>query len=349
MSSVDSTNTTANITERIRKNPHAISSLELLRAKRTIGGGHIPPALAGWAHLVVEPDDTEQDDPSPPRGCIFLGPQQSAGKYKLDALRSASPPVGAIVNCTNAFPNHHESDSISYCRVAINDEAGANILAFLDGTSEFIHHYIEKGISVLVHCQMGASRSATVVIAYLMKYRSMSREEAYNHIKERRPQVNPNAGFWRQLQLYGKRLGQNEDSKKSFLMNEETPFDKHWAETSLASFHTIGHIANSTIELFPEFNSACDFEKIIFAALDFVFGRGVLESDLNWLGALCDALRSLGVNPVPLIDELLLVGSDFMELWCGEVSEENIRSVKYKTKVQRVSISKGVVSSKGRF
>jgi len=328
MSSIENTNAAANIKEQHRKNPHGISYLELLRAKRTIGEGYIPPSLADWAHLVVQPDDIKQDDPIPPRGCIFLGPQQSAGKYKLDALRSASPPVGAIVNCTNAFPNHHEGDSITYCRVAINDEAGANILVYLDGTTEFIHHYIEKGISVLVHCQMGASRSSTVVIAYLMKYRSMSREEAYNHIKERRPQVNPNAGFWRQLQLYGQRLCQNEDSKKNLLKKEEIQFDKHWAETSLALFQTIGHIADDNIELFPEVNSACDFEKIIFAALDFVFGRGVLPSDLSWLGALCDVFGSLGVDPVSLIDKLFLDGSVFMELWYGEVSEESIVSVR---------------------
>jgi hypothetical protein len=50
-------------------------------------------------------------------------------------------------------------------RVPINDEIGANILAYLEDTSDFIHRHILKGHLVPVHCQMGISRSATVVIA----------------------------------------------------------------------------------------------------------------------------------------------------------------------------------------
>ena len=120
--------------------------------------GYVQPTLAEWAHLVVEPSDSS-------RGSIFLGPQQAAGKNKLVPLKEASPPITAIVNCTNVFPNHHESEFITYCRIAVNDEAGANILVYLEGAVKFIRHQILIGSSVLVQCQMGVSRSSTVVIA----------------------------------------------------------------------------------------------------------------------------------------------------------------------------------------
>jgi len=48
---------------------------------------------------------------------------------------------------------------------------------------------------VLVHCHMGVSRSATVVIAYLMKYFHMTHREAYNFVKKKRSVINPNEGF----------------------------------------------------------------------------------------------------------------------------------------------------------
>ena len=53
--------------------------------------------------------------------------------------------------------------------------------------------------AVLVHCQSGISRSASVVIFALMKLDSMSLAAAYRHVKSKRLCIRPNAGFMRQL------------------------------------------------------------------------------------------------------------------------------------------------------
>ncbi|XP_030375144.1 dual specificity protein phosphatase 19 [Scaptodrosophila lebanonensis] len=57
---------------------------------------------------------------------------------------------------------------------------------------------------VLVHCNAGVSRSASVVIAYLIQRRDMSFEEAYNLVKSWRPCIQPNAGFMQQLKQYNR-------------------------------------------------------------------------------------------------------------------------------------------------
>jgi predicted protein tyrosine phosphatase len=53
--------------------------------------------------------------------------------------------------------------------------------------------------AVLVHCQGGVSRSASVVIYALMTLESTSLAAAYRHVKSKRPCIRPNAGFMRQL------------------------------------------------------------------------------------------------------------------------------------------------------
>ena len=94
-------------------------------------------------------------------GLLYLGSQESAvfeqGKNDLQNLG-----IGAICNCTQSFPCSHPKP-MEYTRVNIADSKNASILEHLDAATSFIHKYIQKGIGVLVHCQMGVSRSSSVV------------------------------------------------------------------------------------------------------------------------------------------------------------------------------------------
>ncbi|KPA85462.1 putative dual-specificity protein phosphatase [Leptomonas pyrrhocoris] len=56
--------------------------------------------------------------------------------------------------------------------------------------------------SVVVHCMVGVSRSAAVVIAYMMKKYNISRDAAIRFIRCTRPVIQPNPGFQRQLELW---------------------------------------------------------------------------------------------------------------------------------------------------
>lgn len=57
--------------------------------------------------------------------------------------------------------------------------------------------------SVAVHCLVGMSRSATLVLAYLMRATRAPRDELLALIKERRAIVQPNPGFMSQLLTWG--------------------------------------------------------------------------------------------------------------------------------------------------
>ncbi|XP_019601564.2 dual specificity protein phosphatase 13B isoform X4 [Rhinolophus sinicus] len=74
-----------------------------------------------------------------------------------------------------------------------------------------VARYIRTALSVpqgrvLVHCAMGVSRSATVVLAFLMIYENMTLEEAIQTVQAHRA-ICPNSGFLRQLQVLDNRLG----------------------------------------------------------------------------------------------------------------------------------------------
>ncbi|XP_042096750.1 dual specificity protein phosphatase 13A isoform X6 [Ovis aries] len=74
-----------------------------------------------------------------------------------------------------------------------------------------VARYIRSALSVpqgrvLVHCAMGVSRSATVVLAFLMICENMTLVEAIQTVQARRD-ICPNSGFLRQLQVLDNRLG----------------------------------------------------------------------------------------------------------------------------------------------
>ena len=52
---------------------------------------------------------------------------------------------------------------------------------------------------VLVHCNLGISRSTSLILAYLMKTFNATLMEAFKYLRHRRPIVCPNLGFLHQL------------------------------------------------------------------------------------------------------------------------------------------------------
>ncbi len=57
-----------------------------------------------------------------------------------------------------------------------------------------------------MHCAAGRSRSATLIIAYLMKSRRMSLRDAIYVVRLARPMIKPNLGFFQQLCRFEKDL-----------------------------------------------------------------------------------------------------------------------------------------------
>lgn len=95
----------------------------------------------------------------------------------------------------------HPDSSIVYLQVYVADMKQFPILpCCIKWFFPFIDRVLEKGETVLVHCAAGKSRSAGVVIGYLMYRQSLSFEEALGVVRKARPQVSTK--FEDQLKLW---------------------------------------------------------------------------------------------------------------------------------------------------
>jgi len=68
-----------------------------------------------------------------------------------------------------------------------------------------IESLLEKG-NLFIHCQMGISRSASISMALLVKYKDMTVEDAFTYLKAKRRVVNPNFSFMVQLHQFQRDL-----------------------------------------------------------------------------------------------------------------------------------------------
>uniref|UniRef100_A0A182VRE3 Uncharacterized protein n=1 Tax=Anopheles minimus TaxID=112268 RepID=A0A182VRE3_9DIPT len=79
-----------------------------------------------------------------------------------------------------------------------------DLIRHFEDSNRFIADSLAEGRHVLVHCYFGVSRSATIVIAYVMQKYRLGYEAAYQRVKAKRCFVMPNPGFVNQLKLYGR-------------------------------------------------------------------------------------------------------------------------------------------------
>ncbi|RWS28659.1 dual specificity protein phosphatase 19-like protein [Leptotrombidium deliense] len=128
---------------------------------------------------------------------LHLGSQDVA--HNFDMLKRCG--VSHILNVASGVQNAFQ-DSFVYKNVEMLDTPDFDLQSCLSACIEFIDDCRKASGVCLVHCNAGVSRSASVVIAYLIHTRSITYEEAFDIVKRARPCINPNSGFVNQLKLW---------------------------------------------------------------------------------------------------------------------------------------------------
>lgn len=123
---------------------------------------------------------------------LWLG--DMAGAYNKITLKKNG--ITHILTVADGIAPKYPSLFI-YKIIRILDSPQANLKQHFQTCIAFIKDSISHGGIVLVHCFAGVSRSATIVIAYLMQEHGMTYNEALNYVKKQRYFINPNDGFKR--------------------------------------------------------------------------------------------------------------------------------------------------------
>jgi len=129
-------------------------------------------------------------------GDIFIGNLEGACSYELCKKNN----IAVIMNLsTKAIKKHPK---ITYYAFPIGDLPCEDIFSLFNMSSDIIDSHLQAGQNVLVNCNMGVSRSTTIVLAYIIKKTEMELDAALALCRRFRACCNPNPGFIKQLKRY---------------------------------------------------------------------------------------------------------------------------------------------------
>jgi protein-tyrosine phosphatase len=125
-----------------------------------------------------------------------------------------------VLNCTTEAPNRFPAE-LEYLTLRLEDSPRVSLSAQFDRCARWMDRAIRGGGAVLVHCQMGKSRSVTLAAAFLMwsdhldgrsgAARPLGWQQALARVRRARPQARPNCGFLQQLSEYERTLAAQRD------------------------------------------------------------------------------------------------------------------------------------------
>ena len=132
---------------------------------------------------------------------IYLG--DIDGAREVDYLKKQG--IKYIINLAGTmFSPEYEEGLFTRKMIEIMDFPKENIFQYFKECIDFI----EKADKIYIHCMAGVSRSASIVIAYIMWKEHKNYNEAFAFVKKYRF-IYPNFGFVYQLKYFGKLLIEN--------------------------------------------------------------------------------------------------------------------------------------------
>ncbi|CAD8086968.1 unnamed protein product [Paramecium primaurelia] len=146
-----------------------------------------------------------------PNGALWLGNIKAAQNIQNLSKENIRTVITVASNVNISYPKHQK---IIHKIFKVHDKENVTIQELIEMTNEEIEEGMKIG-SVLVHCMAGISRSATCVIAYLMYQNKWVFEKTLKFVKSKRPCVNPNEGFKKQLISYSNEIQKKLIPKKT--------------------------------------------------------------------------------------------------------------------------------------
>jgi len=128
---------------------------------------------------------------------VFLG--SISASYNLNILKELG--ITHVVSVIAGYEPPFPSD-FKYLVINALDNENNDLSNIFDESNTFIDQCLEDGGKVLIHCAAGRSRSASILIAYLMNTFGMNFFHSLRALQNKRKIVEPNPEFKKQLQNY---------------------------------------------------------------------------------------------------------------------------------------------------
>jgi protein-tyrosine phosphatase len=144
---------------------------------------------------------------------LYLGPAHVAEdavwlvSHGITHVLNIGAPDNRLLSSSSPAQRMRELQHVQYKRVQVLDLPSEPLDAYFDECHVFMHDALRhKRGRVLVHCYAGISRSATVVIAFLLRTRrDLHLFDAVKRVMSRRACILPNEGFVQQLKQFATR------------------------------------------------------------------------------------------------------------------------------------------------
>jgi dual specificity phosphatase 12 len=168
-------------------------------------------------------------DRVPRAGPLFIGGLYAL--YQTDLIRAAG--ITHVLSVINYDPLLREQfNHLKHFHIRAEDDPNEILLSHFEEACHYIDDGLQENLDtegmkkggVFVHCAMGKSRSATLVVAYLMWKFGVGWEEGLEQLCEGRPVCDPNVGFKEQLALWEKMLKCDDE-------NDRREIYKKWEKT----------------------------------------------------------------------------------------------------------------------
>jgi len=154
-------------------------------------------------------------DPNRVNKYMFIGDTIQASH--LPTLKRLK--ITHILNCAMEIEPNETHYDFEYLHLMLRDRSEQYIGEHLMDAFQYILEVMNEKGHVLIHCRQGISRSATILVAFLMWYKRISVDNAIATVASKRKMVAPNSGFMKQLRSFENHIMKTKNKRSYAALN----------------------------------------------------------------------------------------------------------------------------------
>ena len=107
--------------------------------------------------------------------------------------------ISIVINC--AYEHISEYEDLKAYELKLTDHFPQELFPTFETAYEIIKQYNQER-KIFIHCMSGVSRSASLVIFYIMKEKKWDYDKSFEYVRNIRTFIDPNTYFVQQLKEY---------------------------------------------------------------------------------------------------------------------------------------------------